>query len=267
MWYRPEFTRRVAITLDVSGGATPVDANITIPKGLDDFWSVIDTDGDEIAVVDSNSETLLEYTIDDGAGGAFSKTNRLGRLRLNAVATPGTESMVCLWLYYNTTSAQGDRTTGGVYTSPVSGYIELARPTGPRRFTHRPQLPGGTRPQQEHHKAAAEVVDVWVHYSGSLSRSIGDSRESSLFEELYYATQEVHNTSGSNQGSEFALTATRFVWDHNTGMWVKWQVKAGTDGESRTLVGTVRTLAPGDAAVRQTLQTRIGHQINDTHIT
>lgn len=266
MWYRPEYTRRMAISLDVPA-SSPVDANVTIPKGLDDFWTNIDTSGNELRVVHSDSETVLNYSIDDGAGGAFSKTNRLGRLQLDGVVTPSVAGMQCLWLYYNTTSTQGSGAVATTITSARNGYIELSRPSGPRRYVHRPQLPGGTYPIEEFHKTAVETVPVWVHYSGSLAKAGKAAREAALLEELYYCTLVVEDTGAGDVATMYDITRPRFVWHRPTGMWIRFEVKAGTTATDYTGSFDARTILPGATALLQRLDTRIGIRVRTTRIT
>jgi hypothetical protein len=109
MWYgtgaAPSvWTKRRSITLNCPSGPT-LDHDIIIPPGWDNFWETIDSSGNELRVVDSLG-VVLDYGIDNGSGGAFSKTNRLGRLRLNNTTIVNSPSIQCAWLYYGSTSNQ-----------------------------------------------------------------------------------------------------------------------------------------------------------------
>ena len=76
-WYRPDglWRQRVEISVNIAG-ATPVDVNITIPADWDAFWDSLtalgDTTGANLRVVWYDGATVLNYSLDNGSGGAMS---------------------------------------------------------------------------------------------------------------------------------------------------------------------------------------------------
>lgn len=264
-WYNKVWTRRVPITLlDISGVAS-ADFFVTIPKGFDDFWNTVDSSAAEIRVVSGDGETVLEYYVDDGAGGAFSKTNRLGRLKLNDVTLPSVaDSAVLAWLYYGSTSNQGSGAGGG--SAPGSGsdgYIDLWSPRG-YRFTHHSQVPQQTRPRYSIHKRVDEEVYVNVVYTGVLANRSQPGHKSRSYEEPYYATGTVINTSNVAQASMIDATRHRFFDAGNGNIGFRMVVKGGTSTYQYTALPDLRTTLPGASSVHQRMITSIGIYVRDT---
>lgn len=270
MWYgtgaAPSvWTKRRSITLDCPSGGPSFDHDVTIPQGWDEFWTTIDSSGNELRVVNSVG-TLLDYGVDNGSGEAFSKTNRLGRIRINHTTAPAIPGMQCAWLYYGSTSTQGS-SGGAAGTGGQSGYIELASPSGPHRFAHRPQVPGTLQPRESFHKTAAETCDVWIYLGRATARGITPIFGSVEDEELHYITQSVENTAGADQAAMYNLSMARFVWVEGQGMWVRCIVQAGSTGSNYTLSLVSRLAGPLGGANRViALDTRIGIKVKDNRL-
>lgn len=266
MWYGEVdiWTKRAAISLYSTVGTA--DFGISIPVGWGEFWDAIDSAGNELRVVDSRG-TLLDYTVDNGSGGAFSKANRLGRLMLNN-HTVTTNAMTCCWLYYDSSATQG-AATGAAATPTQDGYIEMARPGGPYRTGHQPQTPGSTGPLKSFHKTAAETSDLWIRYGGIVGNWT-PQYGTSLQEELQYATYTVENTTGTNQSGMVDLQRLRFVWAPSEGgMWIRVPIVGGTSGINYTSSVVARCVSPLTSAniLRPIFDTRVGWRVNDTRIT
>lgn len=270
MWYgtgaAPSvWTKRRSITLDCPS-AGPLDHDITIPPGWDDFWTTIDNSGNELRVVNSLG-VVLGYGLDDGSGGAFDRTNRLGRIRLNNTSIVTSPSVQCAWLYYGSTSNQGTGATGAG-TGGQSGYIELAAPSGPHRFAHRPQVPGTIQTRDVIHKTAAETADVWIYLGRVTPRSLTGLFSGTEDEEMLYATQTVENTGGSDQAAMYSIPQIRFVWIEGQGMWVRCIATGGSSGSNYTLSLVSRFAGPinGANVVRPVVDTRIGIKVKDNRL-
>ena len=160
--------RRASISVDIAG-ATPVDVDVVIPKDWDDFWDVIDASGLELRAVWYDGQTVLSYSVDDGAGGAFDRTNRLGRIRIDGMTVPAATAVLQVWLYYDSSSAQGTGAVATVIAAARTGYIELGSP-GQYQFTHMPQTARSLKPRSILHKTVNEQIFVWIRLDGALAK-------------------------------------------------------------------------------------------------
>jgi hypothetical protein len=266
-WYQASgvWAKRAAISVDIpGGGTTTVDVDITIPREWDEFWDAIDSAGNELRVVWYDGQTKLVYDVDNGSGGAFDKTNRLGRIRIDGMTVPNATAMLQIWLYFASTSNQGDGSAAVTIASARNGYIEVSSP-GFHRFAHRPQFAQMTRPRDIIHKTAAEQQHVWIRYDRVIAKRPTPGNLSPIHDELMYVDVGVENTSGVDQTTMYDYTATRFVYSRGI-MWVRVLIKAGTSGTNYTLVVKPRVIAPGATTASQQLETRIGVSVRDTRI-
>lgn len=263
-WLNSVWTRRVPISVDSSAGGAAGDVNITIPKGFDDFWSVIDSSANELRVTYADGETGVAYSVDNGSGGAFDKTNRLGRIQMDAVTLPSTaDSVTLFWLYYGSTSNQG---TGAVVTSiatPLSGYIENAAPTQ-NWFPYQSQIPLQTRPRHTVHKRASEEKLLFIDLANALTYRSSPGWETALFEEPWYAVPSVLNTSGTAQAGMISASRSRWVRLPNGRIAFKMLVQAGTTATQYTALADMRTVLPAAAStVHQRLIHSLGIAVRD----
>lgn len=256
------WTRKVAISLpDSDSDGTASDWTIALPTGLDDFWDRIDSAGNELRVTDA-AGNLLTYDL-----ASFNKTTRTGTLELNDVANPNTPHCQLAWLFYGSTSNQGDARTNFAPSTPKTGYIELARPGGPYRVRHHPQIPGTTLPLKTFAKSASEVADLWIQY-GARGAILPHNSAPSL-EGLYYITQRVWPIAGTpDQTAMYDISLARFVWGPGIGMWARVIVQAGSSGSNYTSAVLARQVGPigGLSAIRAVHETRIGWRVRDNLI-
>ena len=267
-WYDKIWTRRAPITLlDPAGGAT-ADFFVTIPKGFDDFWNLIDSAGAELRIVSYDSETKLTYYIDNGSGGAFdatAKANRTGRIKIDNAAVPNVAGAAVLaWLYWGPTSAQASGAGGGAAPGSGSdGHIDMSVPRV-HRYSHHAQIPQQARPRFSLHKRADEETFINVIYSGVLSPRSRSGNGSPNYEEPYYATGTVVNTSGVAQSGMIDATRNRFFDAGNGVIGFRMCVKSGTTLNQYTALPDLRTILPAGSAVHQRLITSIGVFVRDT---
>lgn len=262
-WYDSNFYRRTLISIDNSAGSSPGDVNITLPKDHDEFWTTIDSSGVELRVVSFNSNTLLNYSVDDGSGGAFTKSTRKGRIQIDGMTLPSVAgSTVAAWLYYGTASAQGSAAVATTISGAINGYIELGAP-GQHQIVYRPQIPGQTRPRFTIHKRANEEMFVWFNYSDAMQLHLGSARNTIYYEEPYYGTVSVLDTAGSDTASMYDTSKNRLVW-WNRDYWFKVLVKAGTTANKYTVVPELYTMLTGGSGYQQRLISTLGLDVRDT---
>jgi hypothetical protein len=261
-WYDEVWTRRAAISVDTSGGAASGDVDVTIPKGLDDFWGVIDASGNELRVVGPDSQTLQAYAIDNGSGGAFNATTRLGRIRLDAVTFPTLAgSTMALWLYYGSTSTQGSG-AGATGAGSIAGYVDYVLPSM-HRFVHSAQIPQHTRPRTSIHKRVNEEVYVNFDFSQVLQMRGLPGYKSNRYEEPWYATATVEDSGGAAQASMVDASRNRFIQAGRNQLYYSVLVKAGTTATPYTVVADLRTRLPGASTAHQRLISSVGLYVRD----
>lgn len=264
-WYQAGlWSKRAAISVD-NNGTSPADVDVVIPREWDDFWTTIDSSGNELRAVWYDSQTLLSYSVDNGSGGAFSKTNRNGRIRIDGMTVPATAGCLLIWLYYGSTSTQGSAAVATVIAASRTGSIELGRP-GLYRLEHSPQTPGLTRPRVTFHKTATEQIDVWIRYDKVLQKRVTPGNSAGVHEEPWYLTQTVESTAGADQAGMRDITPARWVWWRGQ-MWAKVRVLAGTSGTNYTGTVLTRTVLPGASASNQGFETRFGLSVQDSRLT
>lgn len=260
-WYGANgvWTKRAAIT--VSPVASPADVDVVVPALFDSFWTDIDASGNEARVADVQGNTV------DWDWSGFNKTNRTGTLKLNNVNQLGSDRAICLFLYYASTSNQGDF-GGTAGTGSANGYIELARPSGPYVVRHQPAIPGATTPLKTFSKTAGETADLWIYYGGVPSGAWTPANTTTLRDEVHYIIQTVEDNAGADQSGMYDKTRMRFVWIPRQGTWVRVQVKSGTSGSVYTSSVRAATVDDHDQLTpRAVVDTRVGWRVRDVRLT
>jgi hypothetical protein len=268
-WLNEVWARRMAITLDNgNGGAVATaDADVVIPKGFDDFWTRIDASGLELRVTYPDGQTIVPYSVDNGSGGAFSLTNKLGRLRLDGVQMrAAVDGVQLMWLYYGSTSAQGTGAVATAIVGPTTGYIELGLPNL-RHYPYDPPRPGYTRPMPFTSMSSGEVVDVWVDVTKALEMRNGRGNGSTAYEEAGYLEMHVYNSVKVDQPTMYSSSNPRFVYHQRSGRtYVKLYVVGGVSGQNYNIAPNLYTAFADDSPAwtrSQKLQPNIALYVRD----
>lgn len=264
-WYDEDYRRRRALTVvNTSGGAT-IDLNCTIPQDWDEFWGLIDSSGNGVRVTLADGYTLATYDVDDGSGGAFSKTNRLGRIRVDGLSTDSTaDEALLLWVYYDIDSPT-DGSSSVTITSPETGHIYLGKPGWAMAPFVRAR-PGIERPEYIFHKDSSEYWSLWINLTPALEQRDTRYAKRLCYEEPRRVTYGVVDASSVVQGSMDDPGAVRFLeLEQSSGLrelWVRVPVQGGTHDTKYTVRVTMKTRIPPDTAYR-TLRTAVGLSVRD----
>lgn len=252
-WYkRPSstdpFRYRFPVAVYNSIATANRDVQVTIPPELDQFWENIDSSGFEIRVTDSDGVTLLEYNW--ASSPAFNKTNRVGVLEVyggsgsvNWSAQTGAVNL--LWVYVQDADAT-DGSTAGTLSSALTGYVTAAAP----RDTILAGAPpaGRSTPPARRSQRTTDKRGYWFRLDDSVLRSARQAYNGhGQWEEVDYVTVAA-STNGSGSLTP-DLAAVRFVYDR--GFYIQAVVSGGTDANDYTLLNTITTTAPNDAADTQ----------------
>lgn len=265
-WLDSNYQRRAAISAPNTAGAATLDVDVVIPKDWDEFWTRIDASGLGLRITDADGRALRSYSVDDGAGGAWSTANRLGRVRIDGAAVPAVaNSTALLWLYFEAASV----TSGAVVTAMaavVTGYVELGVP--PEWVTASKGKPGLTRPNAAATKTAAGTLHQWWDLAPLLQLYPVASYGRLYYEELAAVALEAVDSVNAPAATLPEHTETRFV-EVRTGptsrrMFVRTRWANGTSPAKYT--GIVKMLLRTPAAtLNRTHQERVAIYVTDAY--
>lgn len=276
MWYVGEnvWRQRVALSLPMAAAVSTNDWDWTINPEFDEFWRCINlhatNDGTQIRVTSAHG-SLIDYIIDDGAGGAFGATqitNRTGRIRTNGADLPNLAGSVALfWLYFDPATQQASAANAlATYgNSPLTARLELGVP-GEFRFSAGSAVAGENRPKVNFTKRTAEVRHLWVDMTPVLEKRKTTAYGKTWHEECAYATYEVRNTSNSAEAT--MIDATKLRWaSFGDAVWLTGPVQLGSDDTYYTAVFTVRTRKYVEPMLHNTIEVALGYRVRDTRHT
>ncbi len=246
------WARRRPIAIDNTTGSSTIDAEFTIPEDWDDFWDHVQSDGDDIRLVDADGVTVLDYQI--AAAPTFDVSARDGKLEINDYAAPTSDGTVLVWLVWDNdsaTSAAGSFSTN----TPKTCSVELGCPSPPLVVGDR-EREGDTAPRRRMSKAPAEELHVWWDLEGLLSERCELNNGTSRYEEIDYVQFQVLNAAAADQSAMYDETETRFGRQGQSEALVRTTVKAGADGDDYTLSLTVGTTTGRVLNPRALLQVR-----------
>jgi hypothetical protein len=259
-WHDEAFLRREAITVLNSAGTATPDVTISIPLDWDEFWDNIDASGNEIRVCHPNGYTVLDYEWT-----AFNSSTRQGTLVIDEYPAPGNAAdEACLaWLYYKSSSTQGDASTTTTITSAETGVIDLSRPSYIGGAALRPQ-PGSTRPGIVMQKDPDEQLHVWLDITPALLDRRGVLGGRKMWEEPW--SVEVTGTTAAGSPFTTLVDATRLRWveDLTRGarrMFLKAFVKAGASGTNYQAEAEIRTRVPAESTAHKLFAVDVGVRV------
>lgn len=266
-WYNEAFYRRTPISVPNVAGDATIDVAVTLPPEWDEFWDALDaasdTTGDSIRVTDSNGTTLLNYDLDDGAGGAFDATTRTGRLLIDGVAVAATANTVCcFWIFYDVQgTAAVDASTAVTISSAKTGYIDLGKPTA-KNYVVRPLPVGRTTPQIDFAKGSNDSDDVWLSWREWLEFGKVDLLGHRNYEEPKNAVVTAFDSGGGAVTTIYTVTLIRWA-EVDGAIWLRVPVTAGTTANNYTVAAKVTTVVPNDSANHRVYQERFGLRVKD----
>lgn len=267
-WYDQDFRKRAAVTVINTGGLGTIDFDLVVPADWDEFWDAnpADTTGLELRLCNADGYTLLPYSVDNGSGGAFSRSSRLGRIRVDTVTVPATTNAILLfWLYFYTSSVQGSAAVATAIASPETAYVDRGSPTWFRQVLQ-PQRPGISRPRVSFGKDSADAVDAWLDFTPFLEQRRTPFQKRFMYEEPRAATLAAEDSSGVNAPTLVDPTKARWVetWGpRGRRMLLRTPVTGGTTATNYTIKSTVTTRVPLGATDHRTHKARFGLRVKD----
>ena len=126
-WYDSSFKQRKPIAVDASDTGAGADENrdieIVIPNDWDLFWDNIRSDMFDVVVTNNAGDVL---TFKRKAGADYS--TRSLTLQVDEVSTK-TQAVNRIFVYFQNPNQTTDLSVDVTMTTPLSGYIDLSRPS------------------------------------------------------------------------------------------------------------------------------------------
>lgn len=234
-WYREagaySWRRRASVSVDnIAGGAGAIDITFSLPAAWDEFWTEIDTSGNELRVVDADGVTKLVYSV-----ATWDKTARTGVVSVDGYTAPAA-GMLQIFVYWNASGAAAG-TAATVIAAAKTGVIETCGPAGPDLVRADLARPNESRPRKQIAKGTDETRDVWIDLGPQLPQRVRPTAEHLECDEIDYATYTV-TLAGAAQGGMVSTGSTRLY----AGRYMKVRILAGADAADYTLVPLVRTV-------------------------
>lgn len=227
-WLDPNWKYRLPLAVDnTTWTSGTIDAAISIPNELDDFWAKVQSTGNDVRVCLPDGAKVASYDIDN-----WNATTRTGTLEINDYLPKGAGTQQ-FWLYWGNAAAP-DSKTAFIPSSAKGGAIELASP-GVRIVVVKPERPGELKPATVLGKMASEAVTVWWDFRSVLLNRQRPFSKSNRYEEIDYCNYDVLANDAS-QAPMIDTSRTRF-FDGGVGT----LVKAGTSGSTYTALCRVVT--------------------------
>ena len=248
-WYQlganPWNHRRV-LTVDATtaGPGTTIDITHVLQPDDDEFWTNVQSAGQDIRVCDTDGRTLLTYDLD-----SFSTLTRSGTIEVDNW-TFAAAKVCALYLYFGNSSAS-TAVSAFSPSSPKTGYLEIGRPTA-RIFRVRPERAGDTKARSQFVKGANESVYVDFDFSAVLERAMVPGRGRMVWEEIAYISSTTVEAAGVDQAAMHVAANDRIVDFGRVRVWVT----GGTSGTTYTVVCKIVTARPGQTPSGRTLEAR-----------
>ena len=228
-WYDSGYRGRAPVAVYNAGASGSYDASISVPAGWDAFWTLIQSDGDDVRVTTSNGVTLATYQ-----WSGFVYSTRSGSIELDNVSLIAGGTTLFYLYFRNASAAAGSGSF--VAASPKTGTIVPYNPAGGRLARYEQERPGAAVPRTEWTKNAAESFIGWFDFSPALVRARQGARQHDQYDEIASITYDVQ-TGGASQASMFDASSV-LVMDRGL---VGVLVKAGTTNTNYTVICTVTT--------------------------
>ena len=264
-WYADEFQQRIAISIVNTGGTATPDIAVVIPDTLDRFWDVIDSSALELRVTNADGYTLVAYKLS-----GLTYATRTLVIQVDELPAPGNaDELLLCWLYWDTTSTQGDGATGTTITSAETGVIDEALPSG-RQITARRQRPGRARPQDLVLKSVADDLDVWLDVSQILETRSSPFDGRNVHEEPQTVEITAEDDAAADKTSTL-IDMTDCTWVETRGngnggrrMWLRCRLNAGVDDTNYTVKPAMTTRSPNVTGTHRTIESALRFAVRVT---
>ena len=195
-------------------------------------------------VTQADGVTLCDYEFT-----SFNKTTRSATLVIEGAWANGvTDEIIVLFIYFDSTSAQGDGSTSTTVNNAATLRVDHAAPRSiDDLFVYRQDKPGTSQPQYQ--TAAPTGVDhfVVIDITPSLEKRQTPSYGQLLYEEPFTLELTSEDDSGSSASVEVLTYAGFFeaVTARGRRMFCRCGVSGMSDGTNYTIIPSINTIKPG----------------------
>jgi hypothetical protein len=240
-WYNPAsgtWPYRLLVSVDFSAWSSGSnDITITIPVGLDIFWTTVLASGYDVLFTESDGVTKLT-----SKRTSWTYASKVGVFEIDAV-TPTKVCIKSLWMYWGNASAT-DQSGAPTIGSPINGYLHAFGPTAPL-IRVVPDRTGALLPSQSFSMSDEETRNVYVDWDAVLARRCARSARSDYGDEIKEVSADIRKDDDSAVGpTPIVLASSRIVsCSRGRGSIVLYQID-GTkmaDNDDRTLAASILT--------------------------
>lgn len=247
-WLNEVWQKRAVINFNNSAGSASgvPDVEYVIDAEWDEFWDAIDASGFEFRVTEADGTTLASYDVT-----GFNKTNRTGTIRVDgAYATGFATEIVALFLYFDSTSTQGDGSTAVTIASAETGYVDHADPESLGDvYVYERDRPGASEPDYQTASPINVRHFVIVDITRALERRVSPGNGRRLYEEPF----SVISTSVDDTGASASIAKVAYsgffeaLTSRGRRMYLRTTVESMVNGTNYTMIPNIVTLIPGAA--------------------
>ena len=247
-WYDSDFKQRKPIAVDASatgsGAEENKDIEIVIPHDWDLFWDNIRSDMFDV-VVTNNGGDLLTFKRKTGA----DYSTRSLTLQVDEVNTK-TQAINRIFVYFQNPNQTTDLSTDVTITTPLSGFIDLSRPSA--LLVSQPlQRPPSSEPQTAFVKSSTDEIDIYFATAGLFNIRANPFNDRLGLEGIKFVNVLSLDSSGTNDTGRYDETKTRFIDG-----FVRARAKGGSNDIDYALVCRITTTNLQQIDIRCLIQVR-----------
>lgn len=247
-WFDSSFRQRKPIAVDASsigdGSDENKDIEIVIPNDWDLFWDNIRSDMFDV-VVTNNAGDVLTFKRKTGSDYSLRSLT----LQVDEVNTK-TLAINRIFIYYQNPDQTTDLSTDVTITGPLSGFIDLSRPSA--LLVSQPlQRPPSSEPQTAFVKSPSDEIDIYFATGGLFNIRANPFNNRLGLEGIKYVNIFSFDSSGSNDTGRYDESKTRFI-----NGFVRARAKGGTNNVDYALVCRIVTTNLQQIDIRCLIQVR-----------
>ena len=228
-WYSKNYSQRAPIAVDnTAGSGGSFDVQATIPADMEEFWSVVQSNGYDIRVTGPDGITPITFK-----RSTWDYANRSAVIQVDNL-TLAAAVMGQIWLYWGYAAAT-DGAGSFTASTPLTGSLLFSKP-GEHRVQVRPERPGDTAPVNRITKSSAERTRIAWDFRGLLYDRLIPYNGKLCAEEITEVVSVDVQLGGASQAGMIDVTLTRLLDG-----WVSTWIKAGTSPNTYTALVVVDT--------------------------
>lgn len=236
-WYDEDWPRRTAVSVNNISGAATIDAQLAIPSDWPEFWSHVQSDGDDVRVTKADGVTLLSYDLDSWDYAA--KTGNIQIDGYSGIPNSGQDATLQIFIYWGHATA-ADASSSVSISSAKTMTVHLAQPgTGGYPVIRcRPPAIDVDIASSVITKQSTETIRVWWDLRDMMAIRGIRNEASKRLEEIDYFTFNVVTAIDGDAAAALFDETENYVADPH---FISTLLKAGGDDSNYLMTLTVYT--------------------------